>query len=148
MSFWEPVPEPSPLISDWDRKQSRMQRDQEKEYGEWFIVRPMSIRPNKPTIVDRSRPEVRVRGIFTRVYKEDSFNPSALSSKGLKFTEMAQRQPRLDVRAESIPYELEQGDILIRCGNGVEYDVTVPQADGYGLLSVSLIERGTSANAP
>lgn len=116
-------------------------------WGESFVVKPRRSRPNKTAVVDHSRPEQVLCGMFTRRSVRDDFNPSALSTRGLKFIDLAQREPVLEFRAADLPYQLRQGDVLVRCKNGVEYDVTDAAPNGHGIVWCKMVERGVSPNS-
>ena len=132
----------------WDDFEEEIERGlQGGGFGENFLVKPQVQYPNEPIMDDGERPHVQVCGVFTRHYRADDFNPSALSTRGLKFTEMSQRDPILEVVAHDLPYQLKKGDLCVRCRNGVVYEVIDPQANGHGILYVKLIERGISQNS-
>lgn len=137
------------MLSAWDRDEDDLQQAQEEVFGEYFRYEPRLQRPNKPTVPDPARqPLDCLAGVFTRPFVSDNFNPSALSTKGLKFTDMAQRKPAVEFRASLIPFEIKQGDQIVRLANGVRYEITVPEANGFGVITVRLIELGRSEHAP
>ena len=137
------------MPKSWDDFEVAIERGlQNNGFAEEFLFTPRIARNNKPTINDPDRPQQTVCGIFTRHYRSDDFNPSALSTRGLKFSELAQRDPILEIVAADLPYAVKQGDYLTRCKDGREYEVTNPEANGHGILFIKLIERGISSNAP
>ena len=135
-------------LTIWDDIEENIERELQTVAGEEFVVKPMKSRPNGKPIIDSSRSEVTICAIFTRQSTQDDFNPSALSSKGLKFTHAAQRDPILEIIADDIGYALKQGDFVTRCANGVIYEVEDPRPNGHGIYFAKLIERGISESIP
>lgn len=135
-------------LTIWDDIEENIERELQTVVGEDFVITPMKSRPNGKPVVDRSRGAVLVCATFTRQSTQDDFNPSALSSKGLKFTHAAQRDPILEVIAADIGYPLRQGDFVVRCANEVKYEVEDPRPNGHGIYFAKLIERGISESVP
>lgn len=137
------------FASDWDSFEDEMNVNLETVMGESFSFKPMKQRPNKARQRDGSRPAVTFCGQFCREYQADNFNPSALSTRGLRFTETATRSPELLVRACVIDEtQMRQSDIIVREHNGTKYEVSNLEANGHGTVTVKLLEVGLSDITP
>ena len=136
------------FLQNWDEIEAEINGQLNEVVGEEFTLIPVRSRPNKRAVVDTLRGAVVLCGIFTRQYVNENVNSTNLSSKGLKFTNVASRSPILEIRACDVPYEVLQGDFLIRKANGVSYQVTNPQANGHGIITVQLVEEKLSVNSP
>jgi len=131
-------------LTVWEAMENQINEALNPAFGEQFLITPMAQRPNKRAFLDKSREPVLVCGIFTRNLVRDDINPSANSTKGLKFTTIESRDPIIEIAACHIGYDLKQGDRLERQKDGTNYEVTSPSPNGHGIYYTKVVEIGFS----
>ncbi|MBU4531251.1 MAG: hypothetical protein KUA43_13895 [Hoeflea sp.] len=129
------------MISAWDQSEDQLQASQEEEFGEFFSYEPRLQRPNKPTMADPVRPVVNcLPAVF--------MNPHENERMRLYQTTISTRNPSIEVRGCNLPFEIKQGDQLVRLRSQQRYEITNIRPNGYGVIKLDLVELGLSQQRP
>ncbi|MCC0052188.1 MAG: hypothetical protein H6881_09950 [Rhodobiaceae bacterium] len=111
-------------------------------FGTLWRFTPMTARANKAAVPDPSRASVVICGVFSDPHQNDRMR--------YKFTEVSTSNPTLEIHSLAVA-DIRQGDVLARldgCGNEIgRYEVTAPQANGFGTFKVQLLQIGLRASA-
>lgn len=129
------------MISAWDAYENQIQSAQENTFGEYFTYEPRISRANKPTVAHPSQTVVNcLPAVFTMPSDSDRLRHA--------YTEHSTRNPSIEIRACNLPFDVQQGDVLVQQRSGRRFEVTGIRPSGYGLLKLDLIKLGLSPQRP
>lgn len=130
------------MLNPFESLEAQMMADMEAKIGEQFTLTPMIDRPNKRPIPDPSREAHSICGMWNEKHMRTDADkdPTINKVSRMRFTTFSASMIYVQVQKCNLQFEPKQKDFLTREANGTVYEITDIRPDGYGSISLCLLE--------